>query len=186
MTSILVEISFPLPPFPSFHCFQDLWDHLKVSPPHYESYEAACAAVADIEAAQAAAAASGLAAVEEEEEEEEGDGLDDGGSGGEEEGDEEDEEEGGEADEDDEGCVLRGALTRGRRMGSCLPAPALPPLQSARRSRVSATMRRGREGGGAPPRLLSLPWWRSCSLSPDRHARGAPHTLPAVPAHCLT
>ncbi|PSC71053.1 regulator of nonsense transcripts UPF2 [Micractinium conductrix] len=105
---------------------QDLWDHLKVSPPHYESYEAACAAVADIEAAQAAAAASGLAAVEEEEEEEEGDGLDDGGSGGEEEGDEEDEEEGGEADEDDEGPLAGEADEEEEDVRMVRPASAQP------------------------------------------------------------
>ncbi|KAL4452134.1 hypothetical protein ABPG75_007796 [Micractinium tetrahymenae] len=81
---------------------QDLWDHLKITPPQYDSYEAACAAVADIEAAEAAAAASGLEAIEEEEEEEEAEGQEDGGSDAGSDGDEE-EEEGGEAEDEDEG-----------------------------------------------------------------------------------
>ncbi|KAL4437467.1 hypothetical protein ABPG77_003448 [Micractinium sp. CCAP 211/92] len=81
---------------------QDLWDHLKISPPQYETYEAACAAVAEIEAAEAAAAASGLEAIEEEDEEEEAEGPEDGGSDAGSDGDD-DEEEDGDADEEEEG-----------------------------------------------------------------------------------
>lgn len=81
---------------------QDLWDHLKITPPQYETYEAACAAVAEIEAAEAAAAASGLEAIEEEDEEEEAEGPEDGGSDAGSDGDD-DEEEDGDADEEEDG-----------------------------------------------------------------------------------
>ena len=60
-------LPLPSPAFPPrYTLLQDLWDHLKLTPPQYDSYEAACAAVAELEAAEAAAAASGLAPIEEE------------------------------------------------------------------------------------------------------------------------
>eukprot|EP00887_Chlorella_sp_A99_P007640 scaffold20.g7640.t1 len=90
---------------------QELWERLKVSPPQYESYEAACAAVAEIEARQAqAAAAGGLAAIEEESEPEgsedgasdAGSDDEDGGAGTSEDGGEGSEEEGGGGEEEEE------------------------------------------------------------------------------------
>ena len=82
---------------------QDLWHHLKVTPPHYDSYEAACAAVAEMEAAEAAAAASGLAPIDEESDGEgEGGAGSDGGSEGE--GHDGDSVGEGEAEDDDDGA----------------------------------------------------------------------------------
>lgn len=99
-----------------FTMMQDLWDHLKLSPPRYDSYEAACAAVAEIEAAEAAAAASGLAAIEEDEESD-GEGPDDAGDGGSEggsDGEEDGESQGGGEAEEEE--VARWGW-RGKEMG---------------------------------------------------------------------
>jgi regulator of nonsense transcripts 2 len=50
---------------------QEMYSRLEITPHQYESYEAACAAVAKIEAAAVAAAAAGLEVIEEEGEEEE-------------------------------------------------------------------------------------------------------------------
>jgi regulator of nonsense transcripts 2 len=55
---------------------QEMYSRLEIAPLQYESYEAACAAVAKIEAAAAVAAAAGLEAIEEEEEEEEEEDVD--------------------------------------------------------------------------------------------------------------
>lgn len=87
---------------PPFALAQDLWDHLKLKPPQCDSYEAACAAVADIEAAEAAAAAKGLAPIEEESDREDGE---EGGEGGSDGGSDAEGEEGGsqaEGEEEDE------------------------------------------------------------------------------------
>lgn len=101
---------------------QDLWDHLKLSPPRYDSYEAACAAVAEIEAAEAAAAASGLAAIEEDEESD-GEGPDDAGDGGSEggsDGEEDGESQGGgEAEEEEVARWGRGGKERGGLGSAC-------------------------------------------------------------------
>ena len=50
---------------------QELYSRLNITPPKYDSYDAACTAVAELETKAAAAAASGLEIIEEEEEEEE-------------------------------------------------------------------------------------------------------------------
>ena len=52
---------------------QEMYSRMEISPPEFESYESACAAVAKIEAAAVAAAAAGLEVIEEEGEEEEED-----------------------------------------------------------------------------------------------------------------
>ena len=94
------------PPWPH-RLLQELWQRLKVRPPEFASYEAACQAVAEIEAREmAAAAAGGLAIIEEDEEEEQSDqeGSEDGASDGGSDADEEGGSSGeGEADEEEVG-----------------------------------------------------------------------------------
>ena len=141
---------------------QDLWDHLKLSPPRYDSYEAACAAVAELEAAEAAAAASGLAAIEEEEESEgEGEGPEDGGDGASEGGSdgEEDAESqgGGDADEEDVArCGAGGRDGRGCRVQLAVPHAAcgakVSGVGSGCRATTPACVRlAGRRAAGQPP-----------------------------------
>lgn len=70
------KVPMPLPPHLSP---QELLETLKVELPRYASFQDACAAVAQIEAAAAAAAAQGLQPIDEESEDEGGAGSDDGG-----------------------------------------------------------------------------------------------------------
>ncbi|EFN54863.1 hypothetical protein CHLNCDRAFT_134932 [Chlorella variabilis] len=106
---------------------QDLWDHLRLTPPQYDSYEAACAAVAELEAAEAAAAASGLAPIEEESD---GEGPEDGGDAGSDAGsdaeqDDGDSQAGLDGDEED---VAR-LESEGEEEGVRMVGPALQPAE---------------------------------------------------------
>ena len=138
---------------------QELFDRLKVSPPQFESYEAACAAVEELEARAAAAAAAagrgggGLEAVEEEEEEggSEGEGAgddsgsdDDEGEGGGGSGSEEEEEGsdgdggGGGSEEEEEEEVRPGPATACMPALPCTGRPPPPPFRHPTHSPRSA------------------------------------------------